>query len=555
MDMKACRTGAIVLCSVVWSTAAVLAQDAGGLGQVQIEGGLVEGVPSDTDGVTAFLGVPFAGSVEGENRWRPAPPVEPWDGVKVADTPGPMMLQDTGPNDPEASDAGLVMNIWTPAASADEALPVYMLIHGGANRMGSAQYDDLQAAGLAAKGVVVVSVQYRLGPMGWMALPEMIEESPEGAAGNFGLLDLVTALEWIRDNIEGFGGDPETVTFGGQSAGGENSVALLRTPLAEGLFDRAVISSSFTGFMPGKRVALESKLAQNQEAVNEVFGREMTLADLRAIPAETWMAEWEDTGESLYRHLDRVVANGQFYTIDGHTITEEFVDLLEEGDFEGLDILIGQSADEYPGLGGDPNGEFTDEEYREEMISRLEGRSYMPSTYTDEIFDMYQGETPLDNYRNVGRMRSDRLFQNVRIGAEFAKAHSDDADIWLWYWDHIPPGNNEGFQGAYHAADIYYFNASLDVDDPEQRNWTDPDLAMEELASTYLANFIKTGNPNGEGVPEWSQVGPDADGNFMRFHEGRGEMRTDTVYPTRDAYHRAQLLEGWDMTEDDLSAQ
>lgn len=523
------------------------------LAEVKIEGGLVQGVQSDTAGVTAYLGVPFAGNVGGENRWRPAPPVEPWEGVLVADKQGPKMLQDFDPQkDPLASDDGLILNIWTPADKAGEKLPVYMLIHGGANRTGSAQYDDLQAAELASHGLVVVSVQYRLGALGFMALPEMAQEDPEGAVGNYGVLDLVDALEWIRDNIEGFGGDPEQVTIGGQSAGGENTVALLRTPQAEGLFQRAVVSSSFTGFLPGKTLDAETKMKENQAVVDELFGRSMTLAELREIPAETWLAPFGGKEQSLYRQLSDRTASNQFYTIDGHTFTEDSVNLLQPGDFEGLDILIGQTADERTGLGGNPEGEMTPEEYREEVLALATARPYMVGSEDDQVFDLYKPMTDLDAYRLHIRMQNDRMFQYVKLGAEYARTHSDDSNVWLWYWDHAPPGDNEGFRGAYHAADIYYFNASLRENDPEQRPWTDPDFAMEKLASSYLANFIKTGNPNGEGLPTWEQVAADSGGQFMRFHQGEGEMRTETIYPSRDAYHRRMVLEGLNWTESEV---
>ncbi|WP_301546307.1 carboxylesterase/lipase family protein [Paracoccus saliphilus] len=526
------------------------------LGPVKVEGGLVAGVPSDTEGITAFLGVPFAGNVGGDNRWRPAPPVKPWEGIHLADTPGPKMFQDHDPEGNEiANDDGLVLNIWTPSQGADENLPVYMLIHGGANRTGSAQYDDLQAAELASHGLIVVSVQYRLGPFGFMALPEMAEENPQGAVGNYAILDLVDALEWIRDNIDGFGGDPETVTIGGQSAGAENTVALLRSPLAEGLFDRAVISSSFTGFLPGKTMAVEAKMKNNQAAVDELFGRPMTLAELREIPDETWLAPFNGSDRSLYRLLSNATASNQFYTIDGHSFTEDSVDLLQPGDFGGLDIMIGQTADERTSLGGDPDGEMTPEEYRQAVLDLATARPYMVGWENEEVFDLYVPMTDLDAYRLHIRMQNDRMFQYVRLGAEFAKAHSEDADIWLWYWDHAPPGDNEGFRGAYHAADIYYFNASLREDDPNQRPWTDPDLAMRDLASGYLANFVKTGDPNGEGLPEWGQVTAETGGQFIRFHQGEAKMRTQTLYPSRDAYHRKMVLEGLGKAENDIFGQ
>ncbi len=539
------------ICATMFLTSLAFGQDTP-LGNVEVEGGLVQGIPSDQEGVTAFLGVPFAGNVGGENRWRPAPPVEPWEGVLVADTAGPKMLQDFDPaSDPLASDDGLNLNIWTPARNADAKLPVYMLIHGGANRTGSAQYDDLQAEELAAQGIVVVSVQYRLGALGFLALTELAEEA-DGAVGNYAVLDLVDALEWIRDNIAGFGGDPNMVTFGGQSAGGENSVALLRTPLADGLYQRAFIASSFTGFLPGKVVDGATKMEQNQAALNELFGEPVTLADLRAIEAEAWNAPFGGHKQTLYNQMAGAVATNQFYTIDGHTMTEDSVNLLQPGAIEGIDIMIGQTADERTGLNGDPEGVMSPEEYKTEVMKLATARPYMAGGESDEVFDLYVPMTDLDAYRLWLRMQNDRMFQYVRIGAEYAQAHNDDANIYLYYWDHAPPGDEEGFHGAYHAADNYYFTGALDADADDQRPWTDPDLAMEKLAMSYLANFIKTGNPNGEGLPEWGTVTAESNGQFMRFHQGEAEMRTQTIYPSRDAYHRRMVLEALGWTDADI---
>jgi carboxylesterase type B len=542
--------GALCVTATVMASAAI-AEDAA-LGSVKVEGGLVQGVPSDTEGVTAFIGVPYAGNVGGENRWRPAPPVAPWEGTLVADKFGPKMLQDHDPADGEiVNDDGLVLNLWTPAKAAGENLPVYMLMYGGANRSGSNQSDGVQAAELAAQGVVVVSVQYRIGAPGFMALPEMAEEDPNGAAGNYGVLDLIDALHWIEANIEGFGGDPDTVTIGGQSSGAENTVALLRSPLARDLFDRAVVASSFTGFLPGKVLDGQAKMAQNQEAVDALFGKPMSLADLRAITPEEWNQPLGDSNQSLYTQLAGRVGTNQFYTIDGHTMTEESANLLRPGALDGIDIMIGQTADERTGLNGDPEGEMTPEEFREEVMALATDRAYMAGGESEEVFDLYKGVTDLDAYRLYIRMQNDRMFQYVRLGAEYAKAHND-SDVWLYYWDHAPPGNEEGFRGAYHGSDVSYFNAAIREGNPDQRPWTDPDFAMRDLASGYLANFIKTGNPNGDGLPEWGQPTAESGGPFMRFHQGEAEMRTETIYPSRDAYHRAMVLEGMNWTEDDV---
>lgn len=519
------------------------------LTEVSVTGGKVQGVPSDTAGVTQFLGIPFAGDVGGDNRWKPAPPVMPWEGVLVADRWGDQILQD--PNrlsDAPISDNGLNLAVWTPAQSISDRLPVYMLIHGGANRLGANSWKDLYPAELAAKGVVVVSVQYRLGAPAWLSLPEMDKERPNGPKGNFGVLDLVEALRWIQENIEAFGGDPATVTIGGQSAGAENTVALLRTPLAKGLFKRAFIQSSFTGFLPGKIVPFAEKSQQNQEAVNELFGKEMTLKDLRAIGAKTWLAKWKDGKDSLYGTLAGEVATNQFYTIDDYVFTQDSVNLLQPGDFDGLDIIIGQTADEYTGLR--PNDlTMTEEEQHKAMLTAI--RPHQAGNVDQDVFPLYATNDPVEAYRLSLRMLNDYMFQYVRVGAEFAKAHNK-ANVYLYYWDHWPPGKDQGFRRAWHGGDPWYFNGAIRTGDHSQLPWTDPDFAMRDLAVAYLANFIKSGDPNGYNVPHWGQVTAASGGQFIRFHEGGAEMRTSTIYPTRDAYLRRKVLEGIGMTEADV---
>lgn len=519
------------------------------LTEASITGGKVRGVASDTPGVTQFLGFPFAGNVGRENRWKPAPAVDPWKGILVADKWGDQMLQD--PNrlsDAPISDDGLNLAIWTPAQSTSDRLPVYMLIHGGANRLGSSAMKDLYAAQLAAKGVVVVSVQYRLGAMGWLSLPEMAKENPNGPKGNFGVLDLVQALHWIQANVAAFGGDPAMVTIGGQSAGGENTVALLRTPLAKGLFKRAFIQSSFTGFLPGKAVDFAKKSKLNQEAVNKLFSKEMTLADLRAIDAKTWLEKWQGSKETLFGAMAGAVATNQFYTIDDYVFTKDSVNLLQPGDFDGLDVIIGQTADEYTGLR--PNDlKMTAEEQHKAMLAAI--RPHQAGNVDENVFPLYATDDPVEAYRLSLRMLNDYMFEYVRVGAEFAKAHSK-ANVYLYYWDHWPPGKDQGFRRAWHAGDNWYFDGSLRAGNRDQLPWTDPDFAMRDMALTYLANFIKKGDPNGYDVPHWGQVTAESGGQFIRFHDGEAAMRTSTVYPTRDVYLRKKILEGIGMTQADI---
>ncbi|WP_051776677.1 carboxylesterase family protein [Pseudorhizobium pelagicum] len=543
------RRGGIAAKALITGVAAFLCAalpaDADAISIAKVTGGIVEGTASDTPGVSEFRGIPYGGNVGGDHAWEPTPPVEPWEGIRKADAWGDQMLQDSSPGqgEPTASFDGLNLTVWTPAESNDEKIPVYMLIHGGANRLGSSAMRDIYAAELASQGIVVVSVQYRLGAQGFMALPEMAHNSPNGAKGNFAVLDLISALQWIRDNIAQFGGDPATVTIGGQSAGGENAVALLRTPLAKGMFKRAFIQSSFTGFLPGKVEEFGSKARHDQAEIDKLFGKPTTLDDLRSIDQRTWLAPWNGEEASLYSLLARATGGGQFYTVDGHVFTDDSVDLLEPGDFEGLDIVIGQTADEYTGLR--KVSPMTPEEQREALLSFV--REYQVGQVDEAVLPLYASDDPIEASRLALRAINDYMFQYVRLGAEIAKRNSKGANVYLYYWDHWPPGKDQGLKRAYHAADLWFWNGSIRAGARDQKPWTDPDLAMKQMAMTYLANFVKTGDPNGNSVPHWDQVGDgasEAAGQFLRLHEGSAEMRDSTVYPSRDAYMRRVIVEG-----------
>ncbi|NTF83956.1 carboxylesterase/lipase family protein [Rhizobium rhizogenes] len=514
---------------------------------VKVEGGFVKGVPSDAVGVQIFKGIPFAGPTGGSGRFKAPSPVVPWSGVKVTDTWGDQGLQDNiEPGEPPVSENGLNLIVYTPARSVSDRLPVYMQVYGGANRGGRASQPDINASRLAAKGIVVVSVQYRMGPMGFLALPEMAKENVKGAAGNYGVLDLVKGLHWIHDYVEGFGGNPDLITIGGQSSGAENVTALLRSPLAKGLFKRAFLSSNFTGFLPGKYIPIEQKAAQNQRELDRIFGKPTTLADLRALSASTFLSSWRDGRETLYTTLHDATVRAQFYTVDGYVFTKDSIDLMRPHALDGLDVMMGGTADEYTFLRGGENKTLTPDAFDKAMRNPHGYGKF--GIFDDDYKRYYRPDTDLDAYRLYLRSLSDRQFAGYRISGEYAKAHNDNFNIYTFYWDHVPPGRDQGFYGAYHSADLPYFNASL-RDTPEQRKWTDPDYRMADLASSYLANFIKTGNPNADELPYWGQTTTESRGQFMRFSDGYGYLVANTPYPSRDAYNRKLILQANGLSE------
>ncbi|MGK6316574.1 carboxylesterase/lipase family protein [Neorhizobium sp. DT-125] len=446
------------------SMAAVPAYAASAVGVVSTEGGKVSGVETDVAGVEVFKGIPFAAPTDGQNRFRPPQPVVQWEGVRPADNWGDMALQDPNTNPtgkfwgdefyydpaflPKASENGLNLNVWTPAKMPGDKLPVYVWIHGGANHHGYASEMEFYASKLAAKGIVVVSIQYRVGALGFLTLPELNAESPQKVSGNYAILDQIKALQWVQDNIAGFGGDPRNVTIGGQSAGARNSTMLLRSPLARGLFHRAVIQSGFTGFLPSPMKPLRESEEANTKAIEQVFGKPMSLADLRAIPSDDFITKTAADGKTqLYEALHKATNLPAAHTIDGYVFPQDSADLLKPHALEGLDIMIGGTSDEYTSLTGGPDKTMTDAELAEAM-----GKI----GYDEGWKQVYRPSDPIEAYRMSLRARSDYNLQAYLLSAQIAKKRNDDLNIYAFYFDHAPPGSvaniTDGWEGPIVSA-------------------------------------------------------------------------------------------------------
>ena len=547
----------LALVGLMVPLASLSAQESDAIDIVDVTGGQVQGVPSDVEGVQVFKGVPFAGPVGGENRWQPPQPVTPWEGVKVADTWGDQTLQhqDVNPPDsfygrefysfpeynPPSTENGLFLNVWTPAQSSADKLPVFVFIYGGGNDHGFASEIEFVSSKLAAKGIVVVNVSYRVGPFGFLALPELSAESPNGVSGNYAILDLIQSLQWVQDNIAGFGGDPATVTIGGQSAGAGDTTALLRTPLADGLFKRAAIISGIGGFFDafGPPKTLAQAEAAGQEAIRNVFGKDMTLEELRAIPADEFMNGMSADGSTtIYKALNSAV-NG--HVVDGYVYTDELWNLLDAGSLDGYDIMIGGTSNETSSLWGNPEGTMSMEDFAAAMAQQ----GY-PADQT-----AYRPDTETAAYRMSLRASSDKFLQNYIVSAGVVKHNGDNANMFVYYFDHPTPGRNSEFYGAWHSSDLWYWFNSI-REGEGLRLWTSADYRMADTMSSYLANFVKNGDPNGGDLPVWLQSSGATDLAFMRFADGYAYPVTTTVYPDRDALNRAAVLAANGLTEADI---
>ncbi|HEY2256360.1 MAG TPA: carboxylesterase family protein, partial [Variovorax sp.] len=450
------RIFAIAWLLIAWACSSVSAQTTPPI--VSVEGGRIRGAPTEVAGVTVYRAVPFAAPPVGPKRWRAPQPVLPWSGVRdsaawpnrcyqlaSANPPGTFYFNEfywDPAKDPKDSEDCLYLNIWVPQASAAGPAPVLVFFHGGGNRHGNDSEVEFDAARLAAKGIIVVTAPYRLNIMGFLALPGMKDEG----AGNFAILDGVAALRWVRKNIHALGGDPGRVTIMGQSAGSRNVRTLMSTPLAKGLFQRAIMHSSPTVMaQPGKAnyLTLEEKSAA-AAAVFEKHFPGKTLDDLRKMPVEAF---YQDPSriEALYG-----VTSGMYAVLDGQVLTRDSVDLEKPGALDGVDVIVGTVADERTALDDAP--------VREMALADFHG--YWKKLLGDELYARYQFEklypaqNSSDAYLQHRKAQADMLLEQNRIAGPLLKARNPGSKVYVFYFDHPTPGRDREYYGSWHSSDL-----------------------------------------------------------------------------------------------------
>ena len=444
---------------------------------VQVEDGLVEGTTNY--GLIVFKGIPFAAPPVGDLRWKAPQPIAEWDTVLQADKYGPDPIQAWGSPEGKSEDC-LYLNVWTPAKLTKDRFPVLVWIYGGGFNGGATSVPTYNGEHLARKGVVLVSIAYRVGQLGFMAHPELSAESPNNVSGNYGLLDMIAGLEWIQKNIDKFGGDPNKVTIFGESAGGIAVSMLCASPLANGLFHGAISQSggSFgpprpTSF-PGENMkrlvdAEKGGLAYQESAgVSSIAElRELEPADLPAIRGLAWPI------------------------IDGYVIPDDQYKLYKAGQFNDTPILVGYNSDE--------GASFTRTTDPKEFIESVKQR-YGP--FAEDLLKAYPvGENSVP--KTARDLARDAAFGWHTWSWARLQAKMGQSSAYLYYFDQHPdyPEDSPRYgYGSPHGQEVSYVFQTLDASKPET---TESDLAISEAMATYWTNFAKTGNPNGEGVPEW----------------------------------------------------
>jgi len=452
-----------------------------------------------TPGVSLFRGIPFAAAPVGPLRFREAQAPQPWTGILDGTRWGNTCIQPKAPtrpigvnqatdmpDSPQISEDCLNLNVWTPARTAGDKLPVMVWFYGGAYNEGGGSMPFADGTRLAEKGVIVISLNYRVGPYGFLSYPGLTEASPHHASGNQALSDSIAALKWVQQNIAAFGGDPNNVTIFGQSAGACITAALTGSPVAEGLFQRAISQSgAWAGLTAAKmqpREALEARSVTALEAAGI-----HNLAELQAAPPEKL-----------------ATIRNQGIIIDGWIVPEDLSKTFAEGRQNKVDVLLGSNANEGGSFGGF-GPPVT-------LASWQGGAAQRWGTLADTGMAAYPAATD-----DEAKIAATRPFTD---GIAWFMHHFADSQAklgksaYLYQFARTPasaPGKPNG--GPSHAAELAYMFNNLDkpreVPDnsvPAVVSQSAPDIKLADLMATYWTNFARTGNPNGAGLPNWPQV-------------------------------------------------
>ncbi|MBR1780984.1 MAG: carboxylesterase family protein [Oscillospiraceae bacterium] len=472
---------------------AVAGRSAGVTDVVHVAQGDLTGVLTEDGAVEVYAGIPYAQPPVGELRWREPQRAGAWDGVLAADHFAPMSMQTQnlpiyssltriiGYHDyavslsdnyrPPVSEDSLYLNIWKPAGAAS-GLPVLVYIHGGSLQTGQPWYEDYSGEGLARDGVVVVNLGYRLGIFGFFADAELAAESPNGTTGNYGLLDQIMALEWVRDNIAAFGGDPDNVTLAGESAGSACVTALCTSPLAKGLFRRAVgESSTVTAPQPAHSFRLMEEALATGAETKARYGA-ASVSELRQISAE------ELAGEMNFHH---------HITVDGYVLTETPYESYAKG--------IHNEEAQLQGYNRDESAPFI--LFGQAKLSNYEAkvRAAFEEPYASRILALYPAATDAEARQNWAEIYTAVLFTYGHYCWE-RQALANGVPVYTYYFT-----KDNGRLGAWHSGEEVYLYGNI----PDGSSlYDDADRALSAAMKGYYRNFIATGDPNGDVLPAWA---------------------------------------------------
>ncbi|MBN1952993.1 MAG: carboxylesterase family protein [Bacteroidales bacterium] len=449
--------------------------------------GKVKGTRNKDNGIAVFKGIPYAAPPVGDLRWKAPQAHDAWEGELNCTNFGPAAMQ----ADPQPfymwteefiaparrmSEDCLYLNIWTKATSQVEKLPVIVYIHGGAFTSGSGAVPVYDGEAMAKKGIVFVTINYRLGIFGFLAHPELTAESPHHASGNYGLLDQVAALRWIRKNITAFGGNPDNVTIAGQSAGAFSVNFLVASPLAKGLFHRAIAESG-GAVLPTDTWARTNTLEQAEKSGAEFTAHlnAASIKELRAMPSKDLIKEQYASGA----------------IIDGYFLPEPMQEIFAQGKQNDVPVLLGWNEDE--GLFGGPF--FDARTFKSKVQDKYGDR-------TREFLEVFPATTDEEAKRSQVKLGVQTTFGLQGFAWMVLQNETGNQPVYQYlFTQKVPYGSGQEDFGAFHSGEIAYAYGNLDKS--AVRPWTEADYQLEKTMSAYWAQFARTGNPNFKGAPEW----------------------------------------------------
>jgi para-nitrobenzyl esterase len=466
---------------------------------VRIDSGQLSGIQGSNPGVRVFKGIPYAAPPIFDLRWQPPQPPAKWEGVRKADGFGAIPMQhgrgwgefyqEEFFQHPEPmSEDCLYLNVWT-AAQSSEQRPVFVWFHGGAFAEGSGSLPSFDGETLAKKGLVVVTVNYRLNVFGFLAHPELTKESVAGSSGNYGLLDQIASLQWVQRNIAAFGGDAQKVTIAGQSAGSYSVHFLEVSPLAKGLFHQAIAQSG-----SGIDRVVNAPRLKDAEQAGLTYAQSMqagSLRELRAKPAAALLQ-----GEFRMRP-----------NVDGWVVPDYSNAVFAQSKQNDVPSLTGMTSEEQ--IGFQPQS-VKAQEFRAEMQKRYDKQS-------DAFLKLYPAGSDDEAKSSRDASMRDQAIVSMRAWAQM-RAKTAKTKLYAYYFYRKSPGRDNARYGAFHSGELEYVFGTLNATD---RPWEPVDRKLSDTMSTYWANFVKTGDPNGTGLPKWPLYAENID-QFMGLGEEIG---------------------------------
>jgi para-nitrobenzyl esterase len=476
--------------------------------QVRTANGMVEGT-LEKSGVLSFKGIPFAAPPVGDLRWKEPQPAKNWEGVLKADHFGPRAMQmnifgDMAFRSSGMSEDCLYLNVWTPSVKPKTLLPVLVYFYGGGFVAGDGSEYRYDGESMAAKGMVALTVNYRLGVFGFLAHPELSRESPYHGSGNYGVLDQAAALRWVQQNIKAFGGDPKRVTIAGESAGSISVSALMASPLSKDLIAGAIgESGSLLGALPA--VPLEKGEATGVEFAKSVGAA--SLAELRAMPAQKLSTAALQFGPFRFS-----------MTIDGHFFPKDPYAIYEAGEQAHVPLLAGWNSAEVNYFLVMGTNKPTVDNFKK-AVEKLYGDQ------AEEVLAQYHAPTDDEVQAVATDLASDRFISFSTWKWIDLQARTGGRPVYRYLFSRVRPAKRSGGkeapqQGAAHASEIEYALGNLDSN--KTYAWTDDDYKVSRTMQTYFANFIRTGDPNGGGLPAWPALNGSPGSRVMHIDVNTG---------------------------------